>query len=599
MRFQPLRNLLEYIRRPGEQSGTKPDIGTPLPLYTPLATARADPQSDVSAEEIVAAYHERTKHHYHRFAASRGYLDWATQPDPFRRYEGAPLIHLPFPESGQVLEYWQLYVTGSVVPATLSIDSVSLFLRYALSLTAWKRAGETAWSLRANPSSGNLHPTEGYVLLPALTAIQNGAGVYHYAPKEHGLERRADINPSVWTALIAGFPDGLFLAGLSSIFWREAWKYGERAFRYCQHDVGHALGTLRLAAAVLGWKLFLLDRVDPAFTSRLLGLDRDNDYVGAEREHPELLAVVVRDSGATDRGVCLSKAVLGEETAPRWYGSANVLSPEHGVDWPVIEQVAAATASPTFAIDEDFSGFPSEDELFEPPVRSGSSTAEKVILGRRSAVSMDGSTTIPAATFFRMLARLVPTRDRRSVPWDSISWRPRIHLGLFVHRVDDLPPGLYAFARDPDKVEPLRQAMRREFLWSRPQSCPRGLPLYLLQEGDFRALAANVSCGQSIAGDGAFSLGMIVDYEASLAVYGAPFYRNLFWEAGLVGQVLYLESEEAGIRSTGIGCYFDDSVHDIFGISSRDWQSFYHFTVGGPVEDSRLTTLPAYKFETI
>jgi hypothetical protein len=43
--------------------------------------------------------------------------------------------------------------------------------------------------------------------------------------------------------------------------------------------------------------------------------------------------------------------------------------------------------------------------------------------------------------------------------------------------------------------------------------------------------------------------------------------------------------------------YFDDPVHEVFGISSRDWQSFYHFTVGGPVEDKRLTTLPAYKFE--
>ena len=42
---------------------------------------------------------------------------------------------------------------------------------------------------------------------------------------------------------------------------------------------------------------------------------------------------------------------------------------------------------------------------------------------------------------------------------------------------------------------------------------------------------------------------------------------------------------------------FDDPVHEVFGIFSRDWQSFYHFTVGGPVEDKRLTTLPAYKLE--
>jgi hypothetical protein len=62
----------------------------------------------------------------------------------------------------------------------------------------------------------------------------------------------------------------------------------------------------------------------------------------------------------------------------------------------------------------------------------------------------------------------------------------------------------------------------------------------------------------------------------------------------MVGQVLYLEAEEAGIRATGIGCYFDDAVHEVFGIDSREWQSLYHFTVGGPLEDGRLTTTPAY-----
>ena len=208
---------------------------------------------------------------------------------------------------------------------------------------------------------------------------------------------------------------------------------------------------------------------------------------------------------------------------------------------------------------------------------------------------MDASTAISAATFFRMLARLVPTGDGRSMPWDAIPWRPRIHLGLFVHRVTHLAQGLYALARDPEKVDTLRQIMRRDFVWLRPPSCPSGLPLYLLKEGNCRALAASVSCGQDIAGDGAFSLAMIADYRDSLVAYGAAFYRNVFWEAGLVGQVLYLEAEEAGIRSTGIGCYFDDPVHDVFGISSRDWQSFYHFAVGGPVEDVRLTTLPAYE----
>jgi len=75
---------------------------------------------------------------------------------------------------------------------------------------------------------------------------------------------------------------------------------------------------------------------------------------------------------------------------------------------------------------------------------------------------------------------------------------------------------------------------------------------------------------------------------------GAYFYPRLFWETGFVGQLLYLEAEAAGMRSTGIGCFFDDVMHEALGIKDRSWQSLYHFTVGGPLEDSRLQTYPAY-----
>ena len=557
---------------------------------------------DASPEEVAIAYHERTKHHFHRYAAAQGYMDWATQPDPFRRYAGAELVRLPLPKAGRLLPYWQLYANPTVPPAPLLLESVSLLFRYALSLTAWKQVGETRWSLRANPSSGNLHPTEGYALLPALEqlgvvgVVSDMAAVYHYAPREHALERRAVLAAKRWAELVAPFPAGSFLVGLSSVHWREAWKYGERAFRYCQHDVGHALASLRIAAAALGWRLALLDGVSHSTLSSLLGLDRDEDFTAAEREEADLLLVIAPDSSASLP--TNSKPLTAHGGGVLWQGRANTLSPEHGVEWPVIDEVAQATRRcESSVIEEDFSAFPSEDELFGTPVRQGRLSAEKAILGRRSAVAMDGSTAISRAVFFRMLARLIPTHEPRGMPWDTIPWRPRIHLGLFVHRVDGLVPGLYALARDPDKVAILKAVMGLDFCWQRVPDCPPGLPLYLLQEGDCRALASTVSCGQEIAGDGAFSLTMIADHMASLATYGAAFYRNLFWEAGMVGQLLYLEAEEAGIRATGIGCYFDDAVHAAFGIASREWQSFYHFTVGTPVEDGRLTTLPAYNVE--
>jgi hypothetical protein len=87
---------------------------------------------------------------------------------------------------------------------------------------------------------------------------------------------------------------------------------------------------------------------------------------------------------------------------------------------------------------------------------------------------------------------------------------------------------------------------------------------------------------------------MLAEFEGRLRGAGAWCYPRLFWETGLIGQVLYLEAEAAGVRATGIGCFFDDAVHEILAIKDLSLQSLYHFTIGGPVEDQRLLTLPPY-----
>ena len=202
-----------------------------------------------------------------------------------------------------------------------------------------------------------------------------------------------------------------------------------------------------------------------------------------------------------------------------------------------------------------------------------------------------------------MLGRVMPgvERDvsRRTMPWDAIPWAPTIHLALFVHRVDGLSPGLYMLVRDRAVLSTLREATHSHFAWSSPPGCPDALPLFLLHEGDHRQLAAQVSCHQDIAGDSAFSLGMIAELEAALHRHGPWFYRRLFWETGLIGQVLYLEAEAAGVRATGIGCFFDDPVHQVLGLNHTAFQSLYHFTTGGHVDDPRLTTLPPYGGEAM
>jgi hypothetical protein len=292
----------------------------------------------------------------------------------------------------------------------------------------------------------------------------------------------------------------------------------------------------------------------------------------------------------------------------RWHGKANRLSRDDPVRWQILDQVEVACWKSS--IDRRVVELKRRRPTVQTPVDSRRDvpsvdpshlSAGQVIRQRRSALAFDGITSIPVGSFYTMLARVVPRVDRdhcqRPMPWDALPWEPAVHLALFVHRVDGLVPGIYLLARDPAKTNRLRGAMRRQFAWTPPPGCPHDLPLFLLEAGDARALAVEVSCHQDIAGDSAFSLGMIAEFESSLRQYGPWFYRRLFWETGLIGQVLYLEAEARGVRATGIGCFFDDPVHQVLGFDDATFQSLYHFTTGGQVEDPRLTTLPPYSLD--
>ncbi len=577
--------------------------------------------SAITPMDVVKCYHERTKHEFDRYARSTGYLDWANQPDPFRRYAGAPLHRLPrltADDDPVSPSYASLHVHGSVAPRALTWNSLSRFFEYSLAITAWKEYGGNRWALRSNPSSGNLHPTEGYLLIDAVAGLPLQPGLYHYAPKEHGLEHRMrGANP--WMeALLRPFPPHSFLIGLSSIHWREAWKYGERAFRYCQHDSGHAIGALRIAGAALGWHIVLLSGLDDRTVGSLLGLNRVQDFKGAEPEWPELICAVcpTPDARRSSMPLTLASSAIAQCTQGDWHGQANRLSRDAPLPWEIIDHATNAsrkhTTDPpampqtTFHSPVQETG-PGEAHVTPLTRNSGdtgqdSISAHQIIHQRRSAMAFDGNTSITAVQFFAMLDRVFPRADlpvaQRPMPWDAISWDPTIHLALFVHRVEGLIPGIYMFLRhtDPLLKDTLQRFMHPQFTWTIPEHCPASLPLYLLEDGDARRLAIQLSCHQDIAGASSFSLGMIAEFDASLAKYGPWFYKRLFWETGVIGQVLYLEAEAAGVRATGIGCFFDDPVHRMLGwYPHTHWQSLYHFTVGGPVEDHRLTTLPPYQ----
>lgn len=538
--------------------------------------------SETSQTSPLLAYHARTRHRFDAYAEGPGQLDWDAQPDPFRRYPGAPLCELPLTGDQFERRYGELEKPPEIAIAP-HLASLGTLLELAYGISAWKSWGPNRWALRCNPSSGNLHPVEAYVLAAGVPGLIDG--LHHYDPKDHLLEGRALRSPdgSRWLAV-----------GLSSVMWLEAWKYGERAFRYCQLDVGHAMATLAYAAALLGWRVRPLAIAGDTLAS-LLGFDRPGDFPPSrfaftEAEEPEVL-LAIDAPGLGD----MPADPLSWLADAFWQGMPSQVDPAPGYRWQVIAQ--AASASRSAASVQAAVRFPDYTPLAEHMTTAG---AAQLIRQRRSGQRFDPKHALDKADFYRLLDATLP---RPGVPFGTQEAAPAIALLLFVLRVDGLPPGLYLLPRTPAAADSLPALLGtgagrftgRCAVADVDHDCPPHLQLTLLaalELPELQRLARALSCHQDIAATGAFSLGMLADFSAVAGDGHA--YRRLLREAGLIGQVLYLEAEAAGVRGTGIGCFFDEPVRDAFGLKDTRWQPVYHFTVGLPVVDPRIETGPPY-----
>jgi SagB-type dehydrogenase family enzyme len=528
-------------------------------------------------EEIIN-YHEATKHHFDRYARSPGYMDWQNQPNPFRSYVGAPALPLPLLENDPAAAHRDLYDRKNNQPQPVTIETLAGFLELSLGLSAWKATSGSQWSLRINPSSGNLHPTETHLILPPLNSKQSG--VYHYNALGHVLENRAEVPAELWQRVVAHFGVDGFFIGINSIFWRESWKYGERAFRYCNHDAGHALACVSFSANLFGWKVTYLNALSDEAIQAVLGFDQIR-FRKLEAEHTDFLCFVhPLTPFQIPRG--LPDQIISEFVDLPFAGEPDLLS-QQSVNWEIIYQTARLTRKPATAeitVKLDNCKLSSG----EP----GQFSAAQIIRNRRSATDFDRDGSITRKQFLNMLDKTRPRMD--SAPFDAELIEASTHLLLFVHNVAGMAAGLYFFCRSDKDLAEIKRISRTDFLWEPVET---DFPLYLLSEGNYRQQAIMVSCHQDIAGSSAFSLGMIAKFKDVISA--APYrYRHLFWETGMIGQVLYLEAEAWGVRGTGIGCFFDDAVHEIMGFSDNHYQSLYHFTIGKPLDDPRLTTYPPY-----
>jgi len=507
-------------------------------------------------------YHEETKHSHLRYARSLGYMDWSNQPNPYRTYKGAENISLPLATEYPTPPY-SLIFTDDVPAAPLLINSISQFLQFSMGISAIKSNGVNDWDLRCNASSGNLHPSESYIILPPMEGIDTKTTISHYLPKTHSLESLASFDSGMWKTL----PKNSFFVAVSSIVYREVWKYGERAFRYTQLDAGHAMRSLQVSAKVLGWKHRVLNDISDADISQLLGLNQKVRFNEKEDEIPDMLLLITPD----DFNEKIDYSELLDHVNDTYNSVANHIAYSYQ-EWPLITQIEEATFSSHTTLKE----MPYEATTREPSLES-----KNVILSRRSAQMMDKER--PEISYENFMTLINSTKESFN------GFVNAVNLVIFVHDVNGLKQGLYILIRNQEHKSQLMDLMNDSFLWERVNE-----ELYALSYDDFRIASKNISCNQDIASDGAFSMGMLSSFSDELTTHGAHRYKELYWECGAIGQQLYLEATSVGLSATGIGCFLDDNFHKLLGLESNRFQTLYHFTIGRGLFDKRVLSKKPY-----
>lgn len=516
-----------------------------------LSRALADLEGGGVNEETerLFTYHHVTKHSYHSVRTSAHFLDWHNQPDPFRTYEGAPLITLPaepgFPKAGTFATMAALAEGARTAKGSksecrekvqLDLTWLSRLLWHSMAISAWKKVPGTGYrySLRVNPSSGNLHPTETYLALLGFMGVDDG--LYHYRADRHALELRSRGN---WTEQIARglvlpwAAESPLIVGLTSIFWREAWKYRDRAYRYCCHDLGHAMMSLLLAARALGLPGGVVAHFSDLRLTHTLGLAESDEAPMAFLVFPPQ-----NPSGRLPAPPQQEPAGVPNELSTEEVPYSLLLGmhrstilPDPVGSLPRISPANAATAHDQPSLPD-----PARDTPLGPTVRR-----------RRSALDFDARTPPMERDEVEQLLGFA-TQD-----WPA-DWRGNfggettpvkrgadfVTLYLYFHRVRDCEPGVYRWDKSIRRLE-------------------------LLHRGNVERVAAYLSLEQPLAGNACFAVSMIADLAEAARVFGNRGYRYVHFEAGAIGQRLYVGAEALGWNATGIGAFYDDDVHRYLG----------------------------------
>ena len=478
-------------------------------------------------------------------------LDWPNQPSPYKHYADVPKVELPLAENLPAKDF-PLVAGSPPSPSTgLELDMALLtqVLSLGYSLTAQSRHGGQAFYYRSVASAGALYPTELYLAAAAVDGL--AAGLYHY---EIGQRCLGLLRPGVSQNHIGALWGDLPGKNWQALFWvtgrffRSAWKYRTRGYRYVLLDAGHLLGGLGLALNAVGLPWEVHFDFDDRAVARFLGLDLDYEgalaCIGIPSTAPLRTSAAARNGGP--------QQAIVPEAAP--------LCREERVD-PAIKAIHGAGLKISLEMPSNFNmadhmGFAVSSG---PAITTGElpgnvlAFAETVLKRRSKRNFIRGPLNTPQLNFMGSLMAAHYAGEAMGA-----LYRPRLlSLGLLTGDGAGVPPGYYLLG-EPDTG------------------------LSLVKSGSLTAPMAAACLNQEWLAQAALHYVLTADLAAIDRLGGVRGYRRAMIQAGSLGQVIYLAATAIGLGACGIGAYYDHEARDLLGLGEH--QYMLYLIAAGPVK---------------
>jgi SagB-type dehydrogenase family enzyme len=500
-------------------------------------------------KDIARQYHETTK---------LLYLDLQRKPPAFKQYRA--LLPLPLPTEVAPLAVPTLETVAATGPAASPPRAVDLttlagVLFYAagrIKTRTFAGAGEV--SFRAAASAGGLYPIEVYVVCGDLPGL--AAGVYHFSPVDFALRclrqgayrgvlaQAAGDEPTVATAPVT--------LVCSAVFWRSAWKYRVRSYRYCFWDNGTIMANLLAAITAVGLPARVLLGFVDAPVNRLLGLDghREASTCLVSFGQPTAPSALVESDqvpALTVETVPSSVEELDYPDMTRLHAASALTTPAEVVAWRgVLATKPASSTGTRYALRPLESALPPPGTLGDVIRQRGSTrrfAREPMAFSQISAILAHAATGMPA--------------DFLGPGGTSL-----LDVYLIVHAVTDLPAGSYVFT-------------------------PQEQALACLSTGNFREEAGHLCFEQALAADASVVVFFMADLAGVLQRFGNRGYRAVQLEAGAIGGKMYLCAGALGLGASGL-TFYDDEVTAFFTPHATGKSAIFVVALGHTASENRV-----------